>query len=39
MWKHSQKKLKGSLEKRAILIEISCYVEIYQAAKNSGDHF
>ena len=28
-----------SLETRAVLIEISIYVEIYRAAQKTGDHF
>ena len=35
--KHSHKKRKGSMETRAVLMEI--YVEIYRAAQNTGDHF
>ena len=35
---HSHKKRKDSLKTRAVLIEI-CYVEIYRAAQNTGDHF
>ena len=33
---HSHKEREGSLETRAVLIEIFCNVEIYQAAQNTG---
>ena len=36
---HSHKKRNDSLETQTVLIEIFiCYIEIYRAAQNTGDH-
>ena len=36
---HSHKKRKNTLETRAVLTEISIFIEIYRAAQNTEDHF
>ena len=36
--KHSHKKRKDSLKTWVVLINL-CYVEVYRAAQNTGDHF